>query len=88
MGTNGLAVNHFGNYILRDFNYCLEKCKFTCVQKHADDVQLHKKKTKSEKANCRPINILPNFSKIYEKLMYQQLYEHFNSIFSLKKCGF
>ena len=38
--------------------------------------------------NYRPVGILPNLSKIYVKLMYQQLYEHFNSILSPKQCGF
>ena len=45
-------------------------------------------KTKSDKANYRPVSILRNLSKIYEKLIYQLLYEHFNSILSPKQCGF
>ena len=36
----------------------------------------------------RPVSILPNLSKIYEKLMYQQLHEHFNSILPPKQCVF
>ena len=34
------------------------------------------------------MSILPNMSKIYEKLMYQQLYDHFDSISSPKRYGF
>ena len=34
------------------------------------------------------MGILPNLSKIYEELMYQQLYEHFNSIIAPKQCEF
>ena len=56
--------------------------------KHADVAPVHKKKEKTDKANYRPVSILPNLSNIYEKLMYQQLYDHFDSILSPKQCGF
>ena len=56
--------------------------------KHADVAPVHKKEVKSGKAVYRPVSIPPNLSKIYEKLIYQQLYEHFNSILSQKQCGF
>ena len=58
------------------------------VLKHADIAPVHKKEIKSDKANYRPVSILPNLSKIYEKLMFQQLYEHFISILSPKQCEF
>ena len=80
-------VTFFGNYMFKNFDYCLGKRKFPCVFRHADVESVHKRKIKSDKANCRSDNILPNLSKIYEKLMYQQLYEHFNSILSPKQCG-
>ena len=54
----------------------------------ADVVPVHRKEIKSDKANYRPDSILPNLSEIYEKLMYQQLYVHFNSILSPKQCEF
>ena len=60
---------------------------FLCVLKNAVVIPVHNKEI-SEKANYRPVIILPNLSKIFEKLMYQQLYEHFNSIFSSKQCRF
>ena len=49
---------------------------------------VHRKEIKSNKANYWPVSILPNLSKIYKKLMNQQLCERFNSIFSPKQCGF
>ena len=78
----------FASYIFRNFNYCLEKGEFPCVLTHTDVVPVHKKKEKTNKANYRSVSILPNISKIYEKLMYQQLYDHFNSFLSPKQCGF
>ena len=83
-----LNADIFGNFICKNFNYCLKKGEFPCVLKHADVIPVHKKEIKSDKVNYRPVSILPNLSKIYEKLMYQQLYEHFNSILSPKQCGF
>ena len=62
--------------------HCFEKGEFSCVSKHADVASVPKKRIKSDKANYRPFNILPNLYKIYRKLMYHQLYEHFNSILS------
>ena len=32
------------------------------------------------KKNYRPVSILSNFSKIYEKLMYNQLYDYFENM--------
>ena len=75
-----LNADFFGNFICKNFNYCLKKGEFPCVLKHADVIPVHKKEIKSDKVNYRPVSILPNLSKIYEKLMYQQLYEHFNLI--------
>ena len=37
---------------------------------------------------CRAISILPTLSKIYEKVLYQQIYEYFNNIFSKYQSGF
>ena len=35
-----------------------------------------------------PTSMLPNLSKIYERLMDDQLYPYFNKIFSKFQCGF
>ena len=75
-------------YIFTNFNYCLEKGELPCVLKHADPAPVDKKREKTNKANYRLVSILPNMSKTYEKLMYQQLYNHFHSILSIlsSKC--
>ena len=51
-------------------------------------IPVHKKEINSDKVNYRPVFILPNLSKIYENFLYQQLYEHFNSIISPNNVGF
>ena len=47
-----------------------------------------KKKDKSDKANYRPVNILPRISKIYEKIIYSQLYEYFHDKLFPSQCAF
>ena len=37
-------ANLFASYIVRNFNYCLEKGEFPCVLKHPEVVPVHKKK--------------------------------------------
>ena len=54
--------------------------------KNADVVPVHEKE-KIDKENYRQ-SVLPNLSKIYEKLIYQQLHDHFDSILLRKLCGF
>ena len=49
---------------------------------------LYKKDGKTEKSNYRPINILSNVSKIYERSLYDQIYSYFDKIFSIYQCGF
>ena len=46
--------------------------------KYADVTQIHKKDDKIDKENYRPISILPNLSKVYERLMYNQIYPCFD----------
>ena len=41
-----------------------------------------------KKTNYRPVNSLLNLSKICEKFIYQQLYDHFDSILLPKQCAF
>ena len=50
--------------------------------KYADVTPVHKKDDKTDKTNDRPIIILPNLSKVYDKLMYRQIFPYFDSVFS------
>ena len=47
-----------------------------------------KKEETLGKSNYRPVSILPAISKIYERLMYDQMYKYFDQIFSKLQCGF
>ena len=86
------ALRYFENHpsirSIKSKSFDTNFIQFSMCSKHADVIPVHKKGIKSDKVNYRPVGSLPNLSKIYEKLMYQQLHEHFNSILSPKQCGF
>ena len=46
------------------------------------------KNDKSDKINYRPVSILPNISKIHEKIIYNQIYEYFHDKLFPNQCGF
>ena len=50
--------------------------------KYAEVTPIHKKHDKTGKENYRPISMLPNLSKGYERLMYNQIYPYFQTISS------
>ena len=56
--------------------------------KWADVKPVFKKNSRTDKENYRPVSILPNISKIYERCLYKQLYDYFDVIFSRNQCGF
>ena len=75
-------------FIYNNFNNSLSSFIFPTELKYADIKPVFKKDDKTNKENYRPISIPPNLSKIYERLMYDQLYPYFNKIFSKFQCGF
>ena len=78
----------FANFICLHFNYCIDTGEFPQEFKNADITPVHKKKEKSDKTNYKPVSILPNLSKIYEKLIYDQLHDYFDKILLPSQCGF
>ena len=56
--------------------------------KWADVIPIFKKGNKTDKENYRSISILPVLSKVYERLMYDQIYSFFDTLFSKYQCGF
>ena len=75
-------------YVFHNFNNALSSCSFPTSLKYADVRRAFKKDDKTDKENYRPISILPNLSKVYERLMYDQMYPFFDQIFSKLQCGF
>ena len=71
-----------------DINQNINKGKFPDNLKNADITPIFKKFDRIFKTNYRAVSILPTLSKIYEKILYQQIYEYFDNIFSKYLCGF
>ena len=69
----------FGNY---------KKFYFPNYLKNAIITPVHKKGAKTSKDNYRPVSILSNISKIYERLLFKQILEYFEPILSKFQCGF
>ena len=58
-------------YVFHNFSNALPSSFFSTALKYADIRMVFEKDDKTEKKNYRTISILPNVSKVYERLMYQ-----------------
>ena len=88
--TNVIKKNKdiFANFITDHFNYRIAYGEFPDELKHADVIPVHKKNEKCDKTNYRPMSILTNISKIYEKLLHNQLSKYFDSLLALISADF
>ena len=60
------------------FNECLQSGTYPDCLKKASIKPLHKKASKLDVSNYRPISLLSNINKLYEKLIHSRLSEFFN----------
>ena len=63
-------------------NISFRSCEFPAGLKRAQIIPLFKKKDPLNKENYRPVSILPTISKVYERVMHDQLTGHFDRIFN------
>ena len=61
---------------------------FPTELKTAQVIPVYKKKDPLDKANYRPVSILPALSKIFERILADQMMEFFNDIFSPSLSAF
>ena len=78
----------FADFIFENLNDCIAKSLFPSSLKNAIITPVHKKGTKTSKDHYRPVSILSNISKIYERFIFKQMSEYFESILSKYQCGF
>ena len=74
--------------ISKCINHAIDNNEFPSKLKKADIIPIHKKEDTSLKSNYRPISILPAVSKIFEKVMYSQLYQYMQDVLNPIVCGF
>ena len=72
------------------FRSCLENGKFPTEWKKANVVPPHKKEDKQNLENYRPISLLHVAGKIFERILYNNMYELFteNNLISRNQSGF
>ena len=80
--------NVFTPVITDDYNNCVAIDIFPEFFKTAEFIPSYKKDKATEKTNYRPISILSNISKIYERLMHDNMSDYFNDVLSKFQCGF
>ena len=81
-------VDIFGDFICTSYNNTVKSSQFYQNLQLADITPAYKKGKKDIKENYRPVSILPNLSKIFEKLMFKEMSQFFDKIFSKYQCGF
>ena len=78
----------FATFITENFNLCLNKAEFPEIFKIAEVTPIYKKANPFEKDNYRPISILSNISKSFERIMHNQMNNFFINKLSKYQCGF
>ena len=81
-------VDFFSPFILGYVNKSITSSTFPSILKLADIIPVYKKDSRYMKSNYRPISVLPNLSKIFENVLYDQISSFFENIFSKYKTGF
>ena len=97
--SNKVSAGEIPSKILKESTFCfpeLTNCinksstnnKFPDTLKISDITTVFKKLDPSDKANYRPLSILPLVSKVFEKIMYDQLYKYIGHFLNQLLCGF
>ena len=81
-------VDIFADFIAESFKGAIKTSNFSNCLKLADITPLHKKGRKDNKENYRPVSILPTLSKIFEKILFEQISVFFDKLLSDQQCGF
>ena len=71
------------------FEHSLKKGKFPEIWKKANVVPVHKREDKMLVKNYRPISLLPIFGKMFERVIYNSLFNYFqsNRLFTPSQSG-
>lgn len=77
-------------FLVHIFNICITESLFPSSWKVAMVVPLPKVNHPKEISDLRPISLLPTMSKVYEKMIYLQITEYFNTnnLFPTSQSGF
>ena len=78
----------FSRYIATSINRCITGGTISNAFKKAVVRPIYKKDGRKEKSNYRPISVLSNIFRIYERCIYKQMYSYLDKIFSKSNTVF
>ena len=91
-GETPLDILKNSEFCFSELTKCINKAfnenKFPDTLKLSDIVPVFKKLDPTDKTNFRPVSVLPLLSKVFEKIMYDQLYEYAETFLNKLLCGF
>ena len=71
-------VDIISHFLYHNFNNSLSCSTFPTGMKYADVTPIYQKDDETDKTNYFPIIILPNLNRVYEGLMYNQIFLYFD----------
>ena len=83
-----MNVELFTDFLFDGLNKSLQFSEFSSFMKLADVTPVFKKCNHLMKENYRPVSILSNISKVFERCINKQLSVFFENILSKYQCGF
>ena len=78
------CVDVYLPYLTDSVNYLLRENTFPEELKHSDVIPVYKKLDPLKKENYRPVSLLPHVSKVFERIIYQQINTYMKD--KLSKC--
>ena len=78
------CVDAYLPYLTDPINYSLKESTFPEKPKHSEVIPLCKKPEPLKKENYRPVRLLPHVSKVFERIIYQQINTYMKD--KLSKC--
>ena len=78
----------FADFILTSLNQSVANSIFSSSLKNADITPVFKEGDINLKDKCKPISILSNISKTFERCMFQQISKFMEPLLSKYQCGF
>ena len=70
------SIYIYSEKLTNNFNECLINGKFPDRLKRTDVTPIFKKGNGNEKENNRTVSMLSTFSKVFEKLLFEQINDH------------
>ena len=85
-----IAAEHIAPALHHITTLSIMQCRFPTSWKQSKVIPLHKKQSKLEPKNYRPVSILSPLSKVVERVIYDQVYNYFsdNNLFHPSMNGF